>query len=145
MQHPRKVTTMRFRLSLLVLAALALILPGCSYLCHFKARGVIRDAMSGQPIPNVQFQLVNSEGHKVFDPEGGDKGQPLTNQQGEFEVSFRRSPHDRTEFTGWKLILSAKGYETETIEVGPVNEPKRDDETAYLIFSVMMRKAPKGA
>jgi hypothetical protein len=121
----------------LLLAALALALPGCSYQCHFEARGRIWDAASGELIPNVQVQLVRANNENLSDPTS-------TNQQGEFQVSFCTVPSMEEELSGWKLVLSAKGYETQRVAVGPVMEPKRGDVTVYLVFHAAMRKTSKG-
>jgi hypothetical protein len=61
--------------------------------------------------------------------------------QGEFQVAFRTELSDNVELTGWKMVLSADGFETKTIAVGPVMVPQRGDATTYLIFQVAMRRS----
>jgi hypothetical protein len=40
------------------------------------------------------------------------------------------------------MVLSAKGFEPETIVIGPVKEPKGGDVMVYLVFQAAMRKSP---
>src|SRR5262249_42411925 len=126
----------------LLVAGLAVALPGCSYYCHFVARGVVRDAVNGRPIPNALVELLNEDGRPHFlQGNGGVRpARVTTNAQGEFEAAFRTVPRVKDELTGWTVKLSADGYEPETIEVGPVAAPKRDDVTVYLIFHASLRK-----
>ena len=113
-------------------AALAVALPGCSYNCHFVARGVVRDAADGRPIPNALVELLNEDGRPHHLEAGVREARVTTNPQGEFEEAFRTVPRVKDELTGWTVKVSADGYEPETIAVGPVTAPKRDDVTVYL-------------
>lgn len=124
---PRQISNFLF-------IAFVFALPGCSYQCHFEARGGVREAASGQPITSARVELLNAEARQLADP-------VVTNQQGEFQVSFTTVPSAGGELTGWKVVVSAEGYEPETIAVGPVKRPKRDDVTVYLIIHVAMRRS----
>ena len=90
-------------------------------------------------LPNARVRLLDAMGRKLAEPVS-------TNMQGEFEVAFTTSPSlglGDVELTGWKMVLSAEGHETETIEVGAVKEPKRRDVTVYLVFQAAMRRSPE--
>ncbi len=133
--------TRRF-LFLLPLAALAL--PGCSYTCHFEGRVTVRDAATGQPVPNAQLRLLDADGGPIaFNVSGAGQDATVraTDPKGECRFRFGRVPTPAHQETGWKLVVSAPGFEPETVEVGPVQTPKGDKETAYLFFYVTMRKA----
>jgi hypothetical protein len=134
---------MRHRLPYLLVAALAVVVPGCSYNCHFVARGVVRDAADGRPIPNARVELLDGDGrpHRLEGGGGVRPAEVTTNAQGEFEAAFSTVPSAKDELTGWTVKLSAEGYEPETIAVGPVMEPKRGDVTVYLVFHASLRKA----
>jgi hypothetical protein len=129
----------RRKLHLLV-AALVLALPGCSYNCNFEARGLVRDAADGRPVPNAHFELLRADGtpHMLS---SGDPATVTTDLHGSFQVAFWTVPSGTDELTGWTAKVSAEGYEPETIAVGPVKEPKRGDVTVYLVFHVALRKA----
>jgi len=127
------VTSMNSREPYFLLLILFL-LPGCSYQCHFEARGGVRDAGTGQPIQNARVRLLDANGRRLAHPAS-------TNLQGEFQVAFTTVPSLDVELTGWNMVLSADGFEPETIAVGPVKEPKRGDVTVYLVFQVAMRKS----
>jgi hypothetical protein len=123
----------------ILVAALALTLPGCSYNCHFVARGVVRDAANGRPISNARVELLDSDGRPhILD--SGSAATVTTDPQGEFQVAFWTVPSVKDELTAWTVKLSAEGYEPETIAVGPVKEPKRGDVTVYLVFHASLRK-----
>lgn len=122
------------RLPYLIVAIVALTLPGCSYSCKFEGRGVVREAATGQPVPNAQVELINEDGRSLA-------GLVATNSEGEFQVNFTTTPSGKDQLTGWKLVLKAEGFEPETIAVGPVMEPQRGDVTVYLVFHVAIRKA----
>jgi hypothetical protein len=116
-------------------------LPGCSYNCHFVARGVVRDAADGMPIPNALVELLDEDGSPHHLSGGGPRqARVTTNSKGEFEAAFYTVPRVQDELTGWTVKVSADGYEPETIAVGPVTAPKRDDVTVYLIFHATLRK-----
>jgi hypothetical protein len=123
-------------------ATLAVLLPGCSYTCHFVARGVVRVAADGRPIPNAVVELLDADGrpHRLRGDGGARPARVTTNAQGEFEAAFRTGPGVKDELTGWTVKVSSDGYEPQTIAVGPVKEPKRDDVVVYLIFHVSLRK-----
>ena len=132
---------MTCRMQYLLAAALAVVLPGCSYLCHFEARGVVLDAADGRPIPNARVELLDAAGTPLL--EGGTDAREAwvaTNPQGEFQAAFRTVPSGKDQLMGWTVKLSAEGYEPEAIAVGPVKEPKRGDVTVYLVFHASLRK-----
>ena len=131
---------MTHRMPYLLVAALALTLPGCSHNCHFEARGVVRDAADGRPVPNARVELLNADG-KPHMLSSGSPAAVTTDSQGAFQVAFWTVPSVKDELTGWTAKVSAEGYEPETIAVGPVMEPKRGDVTVYLVFHVVLRKA----
>jgi hypothetical protein len=125
---------MRHHLPAFLVVALATVLPGCSYLCRFEARGCIQEAANGQPIASVKVELVDPEGNALADP-------TTTNARGKFELSFETTPSAARVQTGWSLVLTAEGYIEEKINIGTVKEPKNANETVYLIFRASMRKA----
>jgi hypothetical protein len=129
-------------ISYLLVAALAVVLPGCPYNCHFVARGVVRDAADGRPIPNALVEVLNEDRrpHLLEGDRGARPARVTTNPQGEFEAAFWTVPRVKDELTGWTVKVSADGYEPETIAVGPVTAPKRGDVKVYLIFQAAMRK-----
>jgi hypothetical protein len=125
-----------------LIAVLALTQSGCSYTCHFEARGTIRNAADGQPIQDARVELFDSDGKPHVLPSG--KAAVVTSdQQGQFQVAFSTVPSGKDELTGWTVKLSADGYEPETVAVGPVKEPKGNGVTIYLVFHTTLRKAPK--
>jgi hypothetical protein len=128
------------RIPYLLVAAFALPLSGCSYNCHFEARGAIRDAADGRPVQNARVELFRSDG-KPHMLASGSAATVTTDPQGQFQVAFWTVPSGKDELTGWTLRVLAEGYEPETITVGPVKEPKRGDVTVYLIFLAALRKA----
>ncbi|MBX3451258.1 MAG: carboxypeptidase regulatory-like domain-containing protein [Planctomycetaceae bacterium] len=128
------------RLSFLLVAAVTLTVSGCSRNCDFEARGVVRDAADGQPIPNVRVEILDSGGRRHTHKAGG-PAEATTDGNGEFRVSFFTVPSLDDELTGWAVTLSADGYEPEIIAVGPVKEPNQADVTVYLIFHASLRKA----
>jgi hypothetical protein len=127
---------MTHRIRHLVAAALMLALGGCSYQCHFEARGVVREAADGRPIANARVEMLDASGRPLLDNPA-----VTTDPQGQFQVKFTTGPTSKEELTGWTAELSADGYEPETIAIGPIKEPKRHDVTVYLIFHVSLRKA----
>jgi hypothetical protein len=90
--------------------------------------------VTGKQLPAVKVEIFDEQGHSLAGP-------TATNDQGEFAVSFQRSPSANRERTGWKLVLTAEAVERETIDVGKVKEPNNANETVYLIFLASMRKA----
>ncbi|MCE9555456.1 MAG: carboxypeptidase-like regulatory domain-containing protein [Planctomycetes bacterium] len=122
-------------MSYLFLIPFVIALSGCSYYCHFEARGEIREAITGQAVPNAQVKLLDGDGRMLAKPVS-------TNERGEFQFNFETIPSPQDEITGWKLILSAEGFESTIVAVGSVKEPQRNDVTAYLVFQVAMRKVP---
>lgn len=131
---------MQLRIPYLLVGILALTLSGCSYNCHFEARGVIRNAVDGQPIENARVELFNADGRPLIHASGKETS-VTTDSSGQFQVSFCTVPTAKDELTGWTAKLSAEGYEPETIEIGPVKEPKGGNVTVYLIFHASLRKA----
>lgn len=127
------------RLPHLVIAALALVLPGCSYHCHFEARGVVRDA-DGKPIPDARVEVLDADG-KPHVQNSGEPAVATTDADGAFRVGFWTVPSQKDELTGWTVKVSAEGHEPQTIAVGPVKEPRRGDVTVYLDFQPVLRKA----
>src|SRR5262249_30131521 len=81
--------------------------------CPFELRGLIRNVVNGRSLAKVRVRLVNSEGSNVADP-------VLTDEKGEFEMSFRLNPTAERERGDWKLLLSRDGFETENIKIGRV-------------------------
>jgi hypothetical protein len=77
----------RFLCGWVALGVLLLLfaVPGCSYLCHVEVRGRVREAATGQPIPNARVRLLDAMGRQLAEPVS-------TNQQGEFQVAFKTSP-----------------------------------------------------
>jgi hypothetical protein len=138
--RPEEEATMTRRMPYLLVAAIVLAVPGCSYTCNFEAHGVIRDAADGQPVPNARVELLRADGtpHLLS---SGDPAAVMTDPQGSFQVAFWTVPSGKDELTGWTARVSAQGYEPETIAVGPVKEPNRGDVTVYLVFHVSLRKA----
>ncbi len=114
-------------------ASMTLALPGCSYQCKFEVRGTIRDAVTGLPISNVQIEIVDDSRSLTEAVQ--------TNADGHFEIEFTTTPTGQEVLTGWKLILKADGYESETVQIGPVKEPKMGKGPGYLVFHVTLRKA----
>ena len=129
------------RMPYFLIAALVLAVPGCSYNCHFEARGVVRDAADGRPIPNARVELLDADRNRTLSSDSGPAA-VTTDAQGAFQVAFWTVPSGKDELTGWTAKVSAEGYEPETIAVGPVKEPKRGDVTVYLVFHIALRKAP---
>ena len=129
------------RIQYLFAIALALTVSGCSYHCNFEARGVIRDT-EGRPIKNATVELFKADGT----PHMLSSGRPATattDLQGQFQVEFWTMPSGHEELAGWTAKLSAEGYESETIALAPVREPKGGNSTGYLYFHVSLRKANK--
>ncbi len=122
------------RLPYLIVAVAVLALPGCSYTCKFEGRGVVREAATGEPVPNAQVELINEDGRSLAGP-------VATNSEGEFQINFTTVPAGRDHLTGWQLVLKAEGFEPQTIPVGPVREPQRGDVTVHLVFHAALRKA----
>ncbi len=122
------------RLPTLFVAVATFLLPGCSYLCRFEARGSVLVATTGQPIAGAKVELIDSEGYALTDATS-------TDAQGAFELKFKTSPSAARERTGWKLILTSDGFEPEKIDTGTVKEPQNANETVYLIFRITMRKS----
>jgi hypothetical protein len=122
--RPEAEGAMTRRTPYLLVAASALTLSGCTYYCRFEARGLIRDAADGRPIPNARVELLDSDRGKPHVLGSGSAAAATTDPQGQFQVAFRTIPSGEDELTGWTAKLSAEGYEPATIAIGPVKEPK---------------------
>lgn len=96
---------------------LLLFISGCSYSCDFEVNGTIRDVDSGQPLRNVEVKVINSEG-RAF-------GDAVTDDSGEFQVKFTRTPSVERRFVGWHVTFSRAEFQPEFIALGPVKEPDR--------------------
>src|SRR5262245_47685682 len=110
--RPEREATMTRRMPYLLVAALVLALPGCSYNCHFEARGVVRDAADGRPVPNARVELLRADGtsHMLS---SDDPAAVTTDAQGAFQVAFWTVPSGKDELTGWTAKVSAEAYEPE--------------------------------
>src|SRR4051794_29283036 len=95
------------------------LLSGCQYAYPVELRGVIRGAGDGAPIAGATVMLSPAGAYgsgyaTVF---------PVTSaQDGTFRVSFTMPDIDFGE--PWLVSLKKKGYQDETIDLGPFKAPE---------------------
>ena len=99
---------------------------------------MVQDSADGRPVRPLEFFRADGTPHMLS---SGDPAAVTTDAQGAFQVAFFTVPSGQDEVTGWTARVSAAGYEQETIAVGAVKEPQRNDVTVYLVFHVALRKA----
>jgi len=119
-----------------ILSLLSLtLLSGCQYAYPVELRGVVRSAADGAPIAGVTVMLSPDGAYgsgyaRVF---------PATSaQDGMFRVSFTMPD---IAFGGpWSVSLKMEGYQDETIDLGPFNEPKSSDpDPLRIVVAASMR------
>lgn len=121
----------------LLLSALCVCaLSGCSMAYSYHLRGTVKDAATGKTLNRVQVELVDVNDVSYKDWVTG----VWTDSYGYFRMQFSVDRYDRNETRKWKLKLSAEGYQTEVIEIGPVDKPSSGDPV-YLVLRAFLRPA----
>lgn len=118
----------------------AMTIAGCSYACHFDARGTVCDAADGQPLPNVRVEFFEADGSPLY-RDADNETFLTTDADGGFQALFTTIPSTEAQLTGWTVKFSADGYEDQIVDIGPVREPQDHNEIVYLVFHCALRKA----
>lgn len=117
----------------LAIAALAYSAGGCSRVYQIAVSGIVRDAVSGEPLKDVGITIA---------PADDRLGTPITDQKGEFLISLKAFEND---FVGkspkWTLTFSKNGFAPATCEVDlSVGQPDPKAVDSVIVV-VSMRRA----
>lgn len=119
-------------------AALCLLtMAGCTIEDDYVLSGTVKDAVSGKPLKGVAVELVDVD----FGVTGPTVVPVRTDADGRFRIPFTVTTGDaKWESQNWKAKLSAEGFETEVVELGPVPVPE-DSTPVHIVVRAYVRTA----